>query len=383
MKRIFACIASVMCVVTGSGAEKRGAADLPPLPFGAVVKGRVFAVKANATVLVGSLSLTGGPPEEGDSFPLAVPDEFPPRWKIGFGALVMTYEEFMPRGMRTREFDTIGLPVDITDPEEFRLNMHATGFSVNDPWHDTSRGYSLIWVLYEAMRDFVNGDDLADELPPFSNYEFYFDLVLEKPGACRYFVLASENLQTEIEETRKASVGKPPLEGTEGHPAAMLRGPGWTKRKDPLKPIMLGVWLKDARGQWALVDRFQDPPFKERFHAFVKGTTYFFLTDSGKVYVSKKPDKGERKLESLWDNPKYPIVAALEDADTGKVFLFGKAHKGDMPGKDFYWELDETVRRVDYDPSAVKPIKTVQPLKTVMEYARFLADEKKIKLEKK
>jgi hypothetical protein len=146
---------------------------------------------------------------------------------------------------------------------------------------------------------------------------------------------------------------------------------------------MLGVWHYDTRRKWALVDQLKNPPFNERFHAFVKGTTYFFLTDSGKVYMSMKPEKGERKMESLWDNDKYPITAALEDADTGKVFLFGKAHKGDMLGKDFYWELDETVRRVDYDPSAVKPIKTVQPLKTVMEYARFLADEKKIKLEKK
>ncbi len=45
-----------------------------------------------------------------------------------------------------------------------------------------------------------------------------------------------------------------------------------------------------------------------------------------------------------------------------------------------YWELDETVQRHDYDPTLVKPVDTVEPLKAVMEYARFLADQKEIQL---
>jgi hypothetical protein len=241
---------------------------------------------------------------------------------------------------------------------------------------------SLIGWIYAMMCDYVhNKYRTSDETRPFSDYEFFYDFVLFKPTGGAEFVLASEVLQLEINDRYKESARKTAPKDTNEKPPDADRV-YWGSAKDPLKP-MLGVWHYDTRRKWALVDQLKNPPFNERFHAFVKGTTYFFLTDSGKVYMSMKPEKGERKMESLWDNDKYPITAALEDADTGKVFLFGKAHKGDMLGKDFYWELDETVRRVDYDPSAVKPIKTVQPLKTVMEYARFLADEKKIKLEKK
>jgi hypothetical protein len=149
----------------------------------------------------------------------------------------------------------------------------------------------------------------------------------------------------------------------------------------------LGVWVpnKDEKTKdMPLVLECTIPtPFNERFHAFVKGTTYFFLTDSGKVYMAKKPDKGERKLESLWDNDKYPLVAAIHDADADKVYLFAKAAKDDKVGTDFYWELDETVKRLDYEPSRVHPVKTVEPLKSVMELAQLLVDEKKIKVEKK
>ncbi len=128
-----------------------------------------------------------------------------------------------------------------------------------DPWCDTARDYNLIWYMYECMRNYVNyRDKVYDDKYPFSHYEFFFDLVLEKPGACRYFVLASEGLQLNIEEVRKDSIGKPPLKGTTGHPAAINGSSAWEHAKDPRKP-MLGVWQKDKRGQWALVDKIKDP----------------------------------------------------------------------------------------------------------------------------
>ncbi len=235
------------------------------------------------------------------------------------------------------------------------------------------------------MLDYVNNRDrVLDEKYPFSHYEFFFDLVPEKLGACRYFVLASEALQREIEDDRVRHDGKPWLKGQTEVPAACCESK-WRLAESPLKP-MLGVWLKDKRGQWALVDQIKDPCFNERFHVFVRDDDWFFVTDSGKVFLSRKPDKegGERKLEAVWDDAKRPIVAAVIDADTDKTFLFGRPT--DEKAKPFYFELSDKPKPAEFDADAIKPpqnaaeLKAPEPLKTVLGYAHFLVDQKQIKI---
>jgi hypothetical protein len=226
-----------------------------------------------------------------------------------------------------------------------------------------------------------------EKLPPFSAYEFFYDFdPLEAGGdspSYILFVLANGKLQQAMEKERAAKAKEPIPAGYTERPAAYPQLSDAGLWDEPVKPTV-GVWRRDKDGQWVL-DETIPSPFNERFHVFVQGGDWCFVTDSGKVWIAKKPEKekGERKLESLWDNDKYPITAVIVDADADRVFLFGKAAKGDGLGKDFYWELGEEVRRHDYDPSAVKPVKTVEPLKSVMELAQFLVDEKQIGLKKK
>jgi|GEM_PF-3413340 hypothetical protein len=355
--------------------------------FGAVRGGAAYAVAATPVFIKGEFTADGvkttGVNLNGQILCL----DFPPRWKVKGNTLSMVHCEpgtMNPRGVRARNVTLATVSLDEVVKKAFAKKPHKGGkfddfidftfgdesFSTTLPVPNTNTTTPPIAYVYNSMCDFVDDKytyQVLDEKFPFSHYEFFYDLIIEKEDACNFFILASGPLQLAMNDTNKGA-GK--------------GAPSWRAAQDPLKPMM-GFWHLDAKWRWVMIDQFEDPPFNERFHAFVKGTTYFFLTDSGKVYVSKKPAKGEREMEVLWDNERHPITAALEDADAGKVFLFGKANKGDMLDKDFYWELDEKVQCVDYDPSAVKPVKTVEPLKTVMEYARFLADEKKIKLEKK
>lgn len=81
----------------------------------------------------------------------------------------------------------------------------------------------------------------------------------------------------------------------------------------------------------------------------------------------------------LWDDAKRPIIAAVTDASTNKTFLFGRPE--DKEAKPFYFELAEKPKPTEFDADVIKPpLKPPEPLKTVMGYARFLADQKEIKL---
>ena len=260
MKPISLPVYAAVCLSAAAGVGRAG--EQPPLAFGEVFDGRVFAVEDDAKIL--EIDWRGEEPQDHlmDFFPTAATNDFPPRWKIGFGALVITHSDLngnQREGMRTRDIKTCSLPLENSDT----MGIYLPCFG-QDPWCDTARDYNLIWYMYECMRNYVNyRDKVYDDKYPFSHYEFFFDLVLEKPGACRYFVLASEGLRTEHRGGAKDSIGKPPLKGTTGHPAAINGSSAWEHAKDPRKP-MLGVWQKDKRGQWALVDKIKDPCFNER-----------------------------------------------------------------------------------------------------------------------
>jgi hypothetical protein len=179
-----------------------------------------------------------------------------------------------------------------------------------------------------------------------------------------------------MEKKRIDSIGKPPLQGMSKHPHVFL---AFIDTKRDLKP-MLGFWRRNDKKQWVLAEKIADPCFNERFWAFKRGDTYFFVTDSGKVYAARKPDKGDRKLEPLWVEKGKPVVAAITDTASGKTFLFGRNDKpGPKDAKGFWFELDEKLRPRPFDPKAVEAVRA-DLLKTVAEYARFLHAAKKLKL---
>ncbi len=154
----------------------------------------------------------------------------------------------------------------------------------------------------------------------------------------------------------------------------------WNQVKEALKP-MLGFWHLDERGQWALVDKVKNPCFNERFHVFPTGTAYYFVTDSGKVYISKKPDKGERTIEEVWIDKKRPINGAITDTASGKTFLFG-AELIDSP-KPFYFELSEKPQLCPFERRPLIDKSLPRSLDISLSYAKVLLADKKIKIEPK
>jgi hypothetical protein len=113
--------------------------------------------------------------------------------------------------------------------------------------------------------------------------------------------------------------------------------------------------------------------FREPFHAFRRGDDYYFVLDSGKVYIARKPTKGERTLELLWDDPNRPVVAILDDVDRGETFVFAKNKRAVIGAKDCYFALADKPRVVEFSPFDLTPVKAPEPLRTVTQYARLLA----------
>jgi hypothetical protein len=161
------------------------------------------------------------------------------------------------------------------------------------------------------------------------------------------------------------------------------------KEKEP--PLWLGVYhyqskwsakkKKWVEGVWKEEEVLMMAPFNEDFHAFTKGGDYYFVTASGKAYVARKPAKGEtRKIELLWGSRRQQIVALITDADAQKTYLFCKAtKKDDEKVEDVYFELSAKPSPRSYDLSTVQPVKAEEPLKSVLEYARILVADKKVK----
>jgi hypothetical protein len=118
--------------------------------------------------------------------------------------------------------------------------------------------------------------------------------------------------------------------------------------------------------------------FKEPFQVLGKGSDYYFLTASGKLYRAAKATKGKRRaLLPVWTDARRRIVAHITDADTGRTFLFVKpASPRDKPT---FFALAARPKPEVYDPALVAPPKAAEPLRSVLRYARLLVALKKIK----
>ncbi len=379
---------SLLCWNGGLRADGRTEqADGPSITFGIVHEGAIYASNLSLSVCRGDVfgkeiriyQINQGIQLSGIHESI----DFPPRWKIGGGALKFVDASPSPLpGARKRDLLTFNIPLTsidqvITDqqstqpasslgPREVKV-FEFSALLEDERRNDNRR--NILDYTYEAVRRFVSHrDKVTTPDPPFADYEFFYDLLPVKKGPCDFVVLASEPLQEEIELTRKDTIF--PLSNTGK----------WQNAKEPLKP-MLGFWHKNEGGQWALVDKVKNPCFNERFHVFPDGTTYYFVTDSGKVYVSKKPDKGERKLEEVWIDKKRPINGAITDTASGKTFLFG-AEGNDSP-KLFYFELSEKPELCEFERKSLVDTKLLPPLDIPTTYAHLLAADKKIKIEPK
>jgi hypothetical protein len=112
-----------------------------------------------------------------------------------------------------------------------------------------------------------------------------------------------------------------------------------------------------------------DSAFNEAFYAFIHKDTYYFITESGKLFYAPPPKKGETKrtMKGLWEFPKNPIVAVIEDADHDRVWLFTKNKEADAK-RDHYFEMTEANRPQAFDPAKLAPVNVEGRAKMVLEY---------------
>lgn len=155
----------------------------------------------------------------------------------------------------------------------------------------------------------------------------------------------------------------------------------------------MGVRWSDLVGGPIAAD-FQGP-----FRVYVRGGHYYFLTESGRLYVSPKAHDpppaatrlgvpyrrlyvstktGQRRQRAapLWTDAKRPIRAVITDNASGKTFAFAPAKLGAKSG--VYFELQAKLMPVPYRLKPVKGLKDAKPLRLVLEYVHALRAERRI-----
>jgi hypothetical protein len=353
-----------------------------------VDKGRVYAAADGTTFLRGGLTET---PVVAHLYEFVRSKyEAPPRWRLVNGRLqrIDSDPEVPLPGVRKLRFTWAAHDLDgplfhaLSEPKMPVVPpLKRYGLFI-ESFDDQPLLTRMYWHIREHVNDKMK---VADDRFPYHHYEFYYDLLPEagkaaKRDGYRLAVLANGRLQRAIEKCRAEEALKPLPKGVKKRPPVyapkLADAPG-----GPLDGAFLGVWALDRRGQWALQEQIQ-PTFNERFQSFAVGTTLFFVTDSGKVYAGKAPAEGKpRKLEPWWTEAGHPVVAVVQDAGTGRTFLFCRA--GRKADKDCYIELaDKPVPR-PFGPADLQAVRTVEPLKTMMGYAGLLVRDKKIVLPRK
>ncbi len=149
----------------------------------------------------------------------------------------------------------------------------------------------------------------------------------------------------------------------------------WSMDKNGVKKDEADLW---KQGEWKPLDSLE-VSFREPFQVLARGEVYYFLTASGRLYRSGARAflTNRRSVEPVWDDANRPITHFITDADAERTFLFCKPVKPGEPG--VYFELGPKPEPKPYDLSKVKPSKADEPLKGVLERARYLAAQKLLK----
>lgn len=109
--------------------------------------------------------------------------------------------------------------------------------------------------------------------------------------------------------------------------------------------------------------------FTEEFYAFVRKDNYYFVTESGKLYLAPPPKAGEksRAMKALWDDANRPIVAVIEDADKDRVWLFTKSRR-QMETDAVFFEMGPEIRTEKFDHAKLTPSKVEGRARPLLEY---------------
>ena len=118
--------------------------------------------------------------------------------------------------------------------------------------------------------------------------------------------------------------------------------------------------------------------FAEEFYVFLHKDDYYFVTESGKLYVAPPAAKGEkaRTMKPLWTDAKRPISAVIHDADKDKYWLFAKDNN---PGAklDHFFEMNDTPRPETFDPAKLRPIDVEGHAKLLLQYVPLISPVEK------
>jgi hypothetical protein len=169
-----------------------------------------------------------------------------------------------------------------------------------------------------------------------------------------------------------------------------------------------GTWSKENE-MWEL-DWSEKPIeqvksyFHDPFVMYRKGTTYLFMTPSGRYYLSEDPverdklldhpwvasrnlDKGKRNAHPHWGSigttgtEGYLASAVIVDADADETYVFlrpAKDTKGDSRLRYFALSLQPKVET--YYATELHPVALDEPLKTLVQYTQLLIDKGKIRI---
>jgi hypothetical protein len=139
-------------------------------------------------------------------------------------------------------------------------------------------------------------------------------------------------------------------------------------------------WDMDYGGKDDMeVERFKSP-LMDAFTVFVRGGDYYFVTEYGDVWLARAVDKGERKMEKVWDGRRQPVHALITDATNDKVYCFVEPFFTDKQDEErVYFELSAKPEPTKYKLKKIEGVKIEPTLKSVLEYAYVLQADKKIK----
>ena len=115
-------------------------------------------------------------------------------------------------------------------------------------------------------------------------------------------------------------------------------------------------------GEWRRRVDFFDVPFSEPFHVAMADAAFFFVTDSGAVYMAEHT-KGEWKTRAVWKDEKRPIIAMLGESDSPGAFVFGK---------DFFFRLAREVKPKPCEDVTKGRPDLADPMRTVFQCGRVL-----------
>ncbi len=211
----------------------------------------------------------------------------------------------------------------------------------------------------------------------FPEQQLYYD----------YLPISEKALQTFVLTNLRGRIERIPAKPDEGkHRIAHVTA---EEAKTPKWSLTIyttaAVWDKNkGKWMWEYWKPGESLPvlFQEPFQAVGQAETYYFITASGKVYISKKPEKGkERTMEAFWTDKEQRVIAFVTDADQERTFVFTKNQK--QGEKNVYFELTDKPKPLPYNLADVKPPKEVsEPLKTALPYANILLAAGKIKVPK-